>query len=117
MKEHVPIVEDDENPTEGPYPTGAEIRKCSVCGYTRQDAPSALMACCGRPMEAEPPPREIQPMPTSKDEAQNLNDNKRFGDDRRKEVGRRRAQEDQISEERRAAQNRRSGNVRRNTAA
>lgn len=68
-------------------------------------------------MEVEPHPKRIQPMPTSKDEAQNLNDNERSGEDRRKEVGRRRAQEDQISEERRAAKSRRSGNVRRKAAA
>ncbi len=116
MKEHLLIVENDEHPTEGPHPTDAEMRKCSVCGYTRRDAPSALMVCCGQPMEVEPHPRRIRPMPTSKDEAQDLNDNKRSGDDRRDETERRRAQEDQISEERRAAQSRRSGNVRRKAA-
>ena len=53
MKEHVLIVEDDEHPPEGPHPTDAEMRKCSVCGYTRPDAPSALKVCCGQPMERE----------------------------------------------------------------
>ncbi len=45
---------DDEHTTDGPHPTDAKIRKCSVCGYTRLDAPSALMACCGQPMEIIP---------------------------------------------------------------
>jgi len=42
---------DDEHPTEGPHPTDAELLKCSVCGYTRRDAPSVLKDCCGQPME------------------------------------------------------------------
>ena len=42
---------DDEQPTEGPHPTDAEMRKCSVCGYTRRNVPSALKFCCGQPME------------------------------------------------------------------
>ncbi len=54
MKEHVLIVEDNERSTEGPHPTDAEIRKCSVCGYTRRDAPSALKVCCEQPMEIIP---------------------------------------------------------------
>ena len=45
---------DDEHPTEGPHPTDAEIRKCSVCGFTRRDAPSALKVCCEQPMEIIP---------------------------------------------------------------
>ena len=53
MEKHVQIFEDDEHPTEGPHPTDAKIRKCSVCGYTRLDAPSALKVCCGQPMERE----------------------------------------------------------------
>ncbi len=53
MKEPILIVEDDERPTEGPHPTDAGMRKCSVCGFTRRDAPSALMVCCGQPMERE----------------------------------------------------------------
>ena len=32
----------------------AEMRKCSVCGYTRRDAPSAFKVCCGQPMEIVP---------------------------------------------------------------
>ena len=51
MKEHVLIVEDDEHPTEGLHPTDAKMRKCSVCGYTRRDAPTAFKVCCGQPME------------------------------------------------------------------
>ena len=45
---------DDEHSTEVPHPTDAEIRKCSVCGYTRRDAPSALKFCCEQPMEIIP---------------------------------------------------------------
>ena len=50
MKEPVLIVENDKRPMEGPHPTDAEMRKCSVCGFTRRDAPSALKVCCGQPM-------------------------------------------------------------------
>ena len=53
MEEHALIVEDDECPTEEPHPTDAEVRKCSICGFTRRDAPSALNVCCGQPMELE----------------------------------------------------------------
>ena len=54
MKEHVLIVENDEHPMEGPHLTDAEMRKCSVCGFTRRDAPSALKVCCEQPMEIIP---------------------------------------------------------------
>ena len=45
---------DDEHSTEVPHPTDAELRKCSVCGFTRRDSPSALKVCCGQPMEIIP---------------------------------------------------------------
>ena len=56
-------------------------------------------------------------MPTSKDEAQNLNDNKRSGDDRRHDTDRRQVQVDLADEEQRTAESRRSGTDRREAAA
>ena len=31
--------------------TKLQIRRCAVCGYTRQDAPSAYPSCCVKQME------------------------------------------------------------------
>ncbi len=64
---------DDEQPTEGAHPTDAKTRKCSVCGYTRRDAPTAFKVCCGQPMEIIP------------DRRRHL-DEKYAGDDRRKRL-------------------------------
>ena len=42
----------------------AEMRKCSVCGYTRRDAPSAFKVCCGQPMEIVSPLKPQPPLLT-----------------------------------------------------
>lgn len=56
-------------------------------------------------------------MPTSKDEAQNLNDNKRSDDDRRDETGRRKVDDGPAMQERRNTESRRSETGRRTDTA